>query len=136
MYFLKQKSDALGTFKQFLTYVKTQFHTNIKALQYDFGGEYRPFTKFLNELGIIHRLTCPHTLHQNGTAEIKHRSIVKMGLTLLAPVHMPIDYWDHAFTASVHLIKRLPTTTLPNSLSPFQALFHKVPDYSTLRVFG
>lgn len=56
--------------------VELQFGTKNKSLQTDWGGEFRPFTKFLNELGVIHRLICPHTHHQNGVVERKHRHIV------------------------------------------------------------
>jgi histone deacetylase 1/2 len=35
IYFLKAKSDALQAFTQFLAFIKTQFHTTIKALQSD-----------------------------------------------------------------------------------------------------
>jgi histone deacetylase 1/2 len=37
IYFLKQKSDALQAFKQFLALVQNQFSCNIKALQSDWG---------------------------------------------------------------------------------------------------
>jgi histone deacetylase 1/2 len=69
IYFLVQKSDALKAFNQFLTYIQNQFKASVKALQTDWGGEFRPFTNLLNTLGIQHRLTCPHTSHQNGTVE-------------------------------------------------------------------
>jgi histone deacetylase 1/2 len=49
----------------------------------------------LHELGIQHRLTCPHTSHQNGTVERKHRQIVEMGLTLLSHASLPLKFWDH-----------------------------------------
>ncbi|CAJ2657636.1 unnamed protein product [Trifolium pratense] len=37
IYFLHQKSDALKAFNQFLTYIKNQFQTSIKAIQSDWG---------------------------------------------------------------------------------------------------
>lgn len=119
-----------------LLLVYTQFFAQLKSIQTDWGGEFRVFTKFLTEKGILHRLTCPHTSHQNGTVERKHRQIVEMGLTLLAQAQLPYKYWDHSFTTSVHLINRLPTAALTNFTSPYHALFNKVPDYSTLRIFG
>lgn len=117
-------------------FVKTQFHTKIKAIQYDFGGEYRPFTNYLSELGINHRLTCPHTSHQNGNVERKHKHVVEMGLTLLAHASIPITFWDHSFTTYVHLINRFTTPNHPNFNSPFHAIYGKDPDYKSLKVFG
>lgn len=43
--------------------ISTQFSAKIKASPSDRGGEYGPFTKYLNDQGMIHRLTCPHTSH-------------------------------------------------------------------------
>ena len=33
---------------------------------------------------------------------------------MLAHAFMPIKFWDHSFTSTVHLINRLPTTSLSN----------------------
>lgn len=136
IYFLKKKSDAFAAFTQFYMLVKTQFSATLKAIQTDWGGEFRVFTKYLNEQGIIHRLTCPHTSHQNGIVERKHRQIVEMGLTLLAQSHLPHKFWDHSFTAAIHLINRLPTSAATQFTSRFHALFNKLPDYQILRIFG
>ncbi|KAK2412680.1 putative mitochondrial protein [Trifolium repens] len=136
VYFLKSKADALTAFSQFLSLVQNQFQASIKALQSDWGGEFRPFTKLLNELGIIHRLTCPHTSHQNGTVERKHRQIVEMGLTLLSHASLPLKFWDHSFTQSVYLINKLPSSALPNMQSPHFALYKSHPDYTQLKTFG
>jgi histone deacetylase 1/2 len=136
IYFLKAKSDALQAFTQFLALINTQFKTTIKALHSDWGGEFRPFTELLNKLGIQHRLTCPHTSHQNGTVERKHRQIVEMGLTLLSHASMLLKYWDHSFTQAVYLINRLPSNALPKFNSPHHALFQSQPDYSQIKVFG
>ncbi|XP_019420682.1 PREDICTED: uncharacterized protein LOC109330866 [Lupinus angustifolius] len=131
----KQKSNTLSMFQYFIKYAHTQFHKTIKAVQSDFGGEFRPFTSLLNSLGIAHRLSYPHTHHQQGTVEQKHRHIVKTGLTLLVHAHLPLTHWEYAFTASVYLINRMPTPTL-NNISPYQILYGTLPVYSFLKVFG
>ncbi|MCH81099.1 retrovirus-related Pol polyprotein from transposon TNT 1-94, partial [Trifolium medium] len=136
IYFLKQKSDALQAFKQFLALVQNQFSHSIKALQSDWGGEFRPFTTLLQELGIIHRLVCPHTSHQNGTVERKHRQIVDMGLTMLSHASLPLKFWDHSFTQAVYIINRVPSSSLPQFKSPYHALFKSHPDFSLFKVFG
>lgn len=112
-----------------------QFRFPIKSVQTDWGGEFRPFTKFLSDLGIIHRLICPHTHHQNGVVERKHRHIVDLGLTLLSHASLPLKFWDHAFLTAVYLINRLPTMSL-NQHIPYAVLFNQNPDYKFLKVFG
>ncbi|PNX89556.1 retrovirus-related Pol polyprotein from transposon TNT 1-94, partial [Trifolium pratense] len=133
-YLLNQKSDALKAFTQFLKLIQNQYQTSVKAVQSDWGGEFRPFTAMLNTLGIQHRLTCPHTSHQNGTVERKHRQIVEMGLTLLSQASLPLHFWDHSFTHAVHLINKLPSSALSSFKSPHHALFDSCPDYTQLRV--
>jgi histone deacetylase 1/2 len=136
IYFLKTKADALKAFTQFLALIQNQFQSTIKALQSDWGGEFRPFTNMLTDLGIQHRLTCPHTSHQNGTVERKHRQIVEMGLTLLSHASLPLKFWDHSFTQSVYLINRLPSSAIPQFQSPFHSLHNQYPDFTQLKVFG
>ena len=135
IYPLKMKSHTLITFQNFKSMVELQFKLKIKAVQTDGGGEFRPFTKYLNELGILHRFTCPHAHHQNGSVERKHRHIVETGLTLLAQAKMPLKFWDHAFLTATYLINRLPSHTLQNK-SPFFLLKMQFPDYKFLKCFG
>ncbi|MCH81597.1 retrovirus-related Pol polyprotein from transposon TNT 1-94, partial [Trifolium medium] len=111
----------------------TVYSHPFEALQSDWGGEFRPFTELLNKLGIQHRLTCPHTSHQNGTVERKHRQIVEMGLTLLSHAALPLKFWDHSFTQAVFLINKLPSSVIPQFSSPHHALFKSQPDYSQVK---
>lgn len=115
---LVTKSQTFEVFKIFQRNVENQFGKQIKNIQTNWGGEFQNFTKFLQECGINHRLSCPHTHHQNGCVERKHRHIVETGLTLLAQAHMPLSFWWDAFQTPVFLINRLPTTILKNK-SPY-----------------
>ncbi|KAK2354410.1 putative mitochondrial protein [Trifolium repens] len=135
IYLLKSKSDALTVFKQFKTMVELQLGHPLKVLQTDWGGEFRPFTAYLKELGVVHRLICPHTHHQNGVVERKHRHIVDLGLTLLSQASLPLTFWDYAFLTSVYLINRLPSASLQFQV-PYFVLFKIQPDYKFLKVFG
>lgn len=129
IYFLHQKLEAFHAIKLFLSFVKTQLHTTTKALQLDYGGEFRSFTKFLSKLGIYHRLTCPYTSCQSGTVERKHRNIVEMGLILLSQSCIPMMFCDHSFSTSLHIINTLPTVGLLKLQSPFHALYNKLSNY-------
>lgn len=135
LYLLRQKSDAFQVFLNFKALVQLQLEYKLKAIQTDWGGEYRVFTDYLTSNGIVHRNSFPHTHEQNGTAERKHKHIMEKGLTLLAQSSMPFMFWDEAFRASIFLISRLPTPVLQNK-TPLEMLFHKSPDYSQLRDLG
>ncbi|RDX88993.1 topA, partial [Mucuna pruriens] len=64
-------------------WLKSSFSYLSKLFRLIGGGEYQPFTAYLAQLGILHRLSCPHTHHQNGVVEHKHRHIMELGFTLL-----------------------------------------------------
>ncbi|KAG8489179.1 hypothetical protein CXB51_017224 [Gossypium anomalum] len=99
------------------------------------GGEFRSFPQALSQLGIHHRLSCPHTSEQNGLVERKHRHIVDIGLMLLGQANVPMHLWAHTFITAIHLINRLPTPVL-NGKSPYELLYKSVPTYMHLKVFG
>jgi hypothetical protein len=100
------------------------------------GGEYhRLHNQFFTSLSIAHRVSCPHTHQQNGSAKRKHRHIVETGLALLAHAGMPLKFWDEAFLTAMYLINHLPTRVL-DDLSPMEQLFKSLPNYSMLKIFG
>ena len=109
---IKSKAETISVFQAFKYMVELQLNSKIKIVQSDWGGEYRPFSTLLASFGVSHRLTCPHTHHQNGVVERKHRHIVDLGLTLLHHASLPLQFWDYAFTTIVYLINRLPTSSL------------------------
>lgn len=135
IFFLKEKSEVFHIFLQFKTHVELQYDTQIKILQTDWGGEYRPLTPFFQKFGIQHRLSCPHTSQQNGVVERKHRQIADVGLSLLAHAHMPLKFCDDAFSTAVFLINRLPNSAI-QGVVPLKRLSNLDPHYSFLRVFG
>ena len=69
IYLLRRKSDAFQAFLNFKTQVELQLGFKIKAIQTDWGGEYRAFTKNLTSNGILRRYSCPYTHEQNGLAK-------------------------------------------------------------------
>jgi hypothetical protein len=48
---------------------------------------------------------------------------------------MPLKFWEDVFLAAVYLINRTPSKVI-NYETPLKGLFHKKPDYKSLRVFG
>jgi hypothetical protein len=99
------------------------------------GGEYHRLNKFFTDLGISHRVSCPHTHQQNSIAERKHRHIVETGLTLFAHASAPYRFWGDAFSTACFLINRLPSYVI-NMETPLERLLGGTPDYTFLKVFG
>ena len=85
VYFLKEKSQAFGRFKEWLAMVEAKSGKKLKVLRTDRGGEFMSgeFVTFCKERGIKRQLSTAHTPQQNGVAEWKNRSIVKMARSML-----------------------------------------------------
>jgi hypothetical protein len=132
---LATKSEVCATFLRFKQLVETFFNTKIRSVQSDNGGKFRPLQTALNSMGVSYRLSCPHTHHQMGTVERKHRHIVETGLSLLATVSVPFTFWDTAFETTTYLINRLPSK-ITKKKSPYECLFHLTPDYKYVKIFG
>ncbi|KAL6983195.1 hypothetical protein U1Q18_052605 [Sarracenia purpurea var. burkii] len=90
---------------------------------------------FLASKGILHQFSCPYTPPPNGVAEHKHRHIIETTITLLHQSYMPLTFWFDATATALYLINRMSSSKL-NNRSPFEVLFHVLPDYTFLNVFG
>ena len=138
LYHLKRKSNIFSIFLEFKTFVENSFSRKIKAFQSDGGEEFQALQPLFKQHGILHRISCPHSPEQNGTAERKHRHIIEATLSLLQMASMPSKYWDEASSTTIYLINRVPSPLL-KLVSSFELLFHCPPDYSfmkTLAVFA
>ncbi|KAM1320462.1 hypothetical protein ACFX2H_005342 [Malus domestica] len=132
---LQYKSELFSTFVHFKSVVENLLGFKVITLRFDSGGEFvnHQFSDFLKTHGISHQLSCPHTPEQNGCAERKHQHLVEIARTLLTASQVPHSYWVESFSTALYLINRMPTGS---KLSPWEILFHKPPDYTTLKVFG
>lgn len=79
---LKCKFDVLSVFISFKSHVETLLNTKMRALQFDWDGEFCS----------LYRLSCPYAHSQNGIVQCKHRHIVEISLALLAHSSIPTLY--------------------------------------------
>ncbi|CAL1403910.1 unnamed protein product [Linum trigynum] len=135
LYPLRRKSDVHQVFTTFKAMIENYFHTTVRRVYSDGGGEFQKLSSFFQLHGITHLLTPPHTPQHNGLAERKHRHIVETGLTLLHTAHLPLSFWTYAFRTAAYLINRLPSSSLRGA-TPYFTLFNEHPNYLKLRVFG
>lgn len=76
----------------FKNMIQRNFDAKIKAIHTDRGGEFKLFMAQLQQKGILHKLTYPHTSKNNGVVECHHRNIVERCMDFLLVAHMPISY--------------------------------------------
>ncbi|CAI7924587.1 unnamed protein product [Closterium sp. NIES-53] len=102
------------------------------------GGEFlgKQFNDFVNGKGIIHDLTCPYTLQQNGMAEREMRTVVKSVQTMLLHMGVQHHWWHLTLRQAVWVCNCLERSTLQPGTTPYQLLTGKKPDLSMARVWG
>lgn len=68
---LKRKLELYECFLKFHKTINTQFDKKIEIFQSDGGGEFTStkLKNFLDQQGIVHQMSCPHTPQQNGVAK-------------------------------------------------------------------
>ena len=79
IYFMKQKSEVLEKFKEFVNVMQNITGKHIKVLRSDNGGEYtsKVLSEYMKQQGIIHQTTTPYNPAQNGLAERMNRTLVE-----------------------------------------------------------
>lgn len=109
IYFLKNKSEVLDTFK---TYKASK---NIRVIESWHCGlttdVSESFKKFLRTEGIQYQLTILYTPQQNGLAERSNR-VVEKAHCLLADAGLPKKFWVEACSTATYLINRSPAKRL------------------------
>jgi hypothetical protein len=102
IYPIKERSEALDKFKVFKAEAENQHNIKIKIVRYDRAGEYYgrhtpygqvpgPFTRFLQENGIVAQYSMSGDSQQNGVAERCNRTLMDMVRSMLSYSTLPIS---------------------------------------------
>jgi transposase InsO family protein len=123
--FLPSKSDAFKAFKKFHVLVSTYYKGTLRAARSDQGGEFlsKDFTGYMEEHGILHQLTVPHTPQQNGVAERANRTMAEAARAMMQGAGMSQGFWECAVATAVHIRNRAPSR-VTGYVSPHERLFN------------
>jgi transposase InsO family protein len=143
IYLIPDKSSAtiLRILQVWSALVQNQSGTRIQYLRTDQGSEYtgetlKTVTTFLEDNGITHETTSAHSSASNGIAERMNRTLMNMVRPMLLKSKLPSPFWAEALNTAVKIRNRLPTSSLPNHISPHEAWFGDVPSIKHFRQFG
>jgi transposase InsO family protein len=137
-YLLRTKDEALEAYKSFKAWAITQGHcTAIKVLRSDRGGEYLSgaFDQHLKKAGTVRKLTTHDTPQLNGVAERLNRTLLERICALTHASGLPKSLWGEALRHAAWLKNRTAMRALDGK-TPFEALYGRPPDLSTLRIWG
>jgi hypothetical protein len=135
---IRQKSDTCDTLHRLFSFVTTQFHTTIRCLQCDNGGEFLTVVlrTFLSSNVISLRLSCPYTSPQNGHVErmicTPNNDVVH---ALLFQAKLPPSFWVESLHTANHLLNIRPSHVIGN-FAPYFLLYGVHPTYDHLRTFS
>ena len=108
-----------------------------KFIMTDQGGELGKsfaFQRMVDKHKYSLKLTGAGSSEANGRCERVHQDLGRMMRCLLHGAGLGPEYWSFALIHSTYLLNRWPHSAL--KMSPYQAIFNKIPDLSHLKVFG
>ena len=119
VYFIKQKSDAVQAFKQYLADISP--YGKVKTVRSDQGGEFisKEFSSLLVENKIKHEKTAPYSPLQNGKAERTWRSLFEMSRCLLLQSGLPKTLWTYVSMTAAYIRNRCFNKNI--NCTPFEA---------------
>jgi hypothetical protein len=135
-YFLKDKSEAFSTFKEWKVMIKNQTKKKVKKLRTDNGMEFcsNEFKAYCKSQGIVRHYTIPYMPQQNGVAERWNKTIISKARCMLSNSGLNRRFWAEAASIACYLINRSPCITLGKK-TPIEVWSGSPADYSQLRVF-
>lgn len=92
--------------------------------------------KWLHDRGIKVQQTAPYSHQQNGRIERQFRIIDDCSQAVMLKSGLPSTYRKYAILYVIWTRNRLPTSTLPSGITPYEKLKNEKPDYSQAKIFG
>ena len=140
VYFLRSKAAIaiIPKFREYKAWVENQGF-RIRRFRCDNGrGEFdnEEFRGILSESGITYEPAPPYSQHKNGVSERMIQTINTKARCMLLDAKLQVRFWAEAIRTAVYIHRRSPTSSLPDSRSPYEMLYGSRPQLHHLRRFG
>ena len=71
-----------------------------------------PFTKFLQENGIVAQYSTLGEPRQNGVVERRNRTLMDMVRSMISYSTLPINLWIEVLKIAIHILNRVPSKSV------------------------
>ena len=142
IYLLKSKSseEVRQAFNEYIEEVKHLLPKDNKPIRWhtDNGGEFmsHDLNEFCDEFAIKRSFSVPYCPPQNAHAETMWRLLLKPVRIMLAQSAVHEKFWSYAILHACNVHNIMPSSKLPDEISPHQAVHGEPPDVSKFRVWG
>jgi hypothetical protein len=135
---LATKDQALASFKTTHCIWEAKFGTKLLALQIDGAGKFLSdeFMEYLNDNGILRRVSTPYAHQQNGKVEQAIQTMEGQILAMMAAMGTAPSLWGEAALTASYLWQFTPLHTLPQGITPAELDIGLKPDISHLCFWG
>lgn len=135
--FMKQKSEALGKMKEYITFIERQYGLVPKVIRVDNAMELvsKEVKIWLREKGIKLETTAPYAHSSNGVAERFNRTLMELTRAMLIGKGLPSYLWEVAVEYAAYIRNLAPSQALGGK-TPEEMNTGEKPDVSHLREFG
>ncbi|RWS00242.1 Retrovirus-related Pol polyprotein from transposon TNT 1-94-like protein, partial [Dinothrombium tinctorium] len=136
VYFIKEKTEVLAKFEEFLNKVEVETGNKVRRLRTDNGKEYvnADFQRCIQKHKIIHEKSVPYTPEQNGRSERENRTLVESARSMIHSKSLQLSLWAEAVNTAAYVLNR--TINSGSTVTPYEMWFKKKPSVSHLRTFG
>lgn len=134
---MHEKSKVTHHLKAFISWAEVEVGQQARTLCSNGGGKYiaGEAQRYLEEKGIKHKITMPHTPQHNGVAKRMNRTLLNKVWAMLIDADLPQSYWYDALHYAAH-IHNITLTQSLNNITLEEAWSRNNPDISNLRTFG
>ena len=137
--FLKAKSEAISTYKEYERWVKVHRNPDgIACLGSDRGGEFtsEEFNAYLKTAGTIRHLNVHDSPQSNGVVERLNQTLIESARSMIFGANLPQYLWAEAVHHAAWIRARIPSKALPGSITPLEQATGRKPNLSRVLVFG
>ena len=121
--FLKAKSEAFQSYKQYEAWVKTHHNPDrIALLGSDCGGEFidSKFKTYLQNVGTARHLNVHDSPQSNSIVEWLNQTLVESACSILFGAGLPPFLWAKAFHHAAWLHAQVPSWALPGCMTSIE----------------